>query len=515
MLSPYSNRLESLSRLAQLERARLASATATGLNTDAINIYLPYVVDWAEEYFFVAETRRPIALMPHQRDILTLFSERRDDGRFKWTTLIYSTIKKSGKTTVSGLYSRWAAQTWGNFQEVYNLGNKEEQAKGRAFAKVYQSIVLGGMTKDWEIQKTRMTHLPSGSKIDALPISDEGEAGSNPSLTVWTELWGFQYEKALRMWDEMQPVLTRPLSQRFVDTYAGYEGESHLLKELWDLGLSGERLIDDLPVYGMPSAGLIAYIDSGEEARRMPWQLGEEGKRYYERAQATERPHNYRRLHLNEWASSVNALVEMAVWDSLAIDPLPLLQRVVIGVDASVSGDCTAMVVVGYENNLLYEIETKIWSPPEGGKIDYALTLRPALVQAFGRWQVVEVAYDPYQLHDLITQLAKEFTAISFYEFNQGTERVQADTALVNHIRQGTMRHTGNPQLREHVQNADSKEVQGGEALRIIKREATRKIDAIVAMSQAMKRALEVLGAWSGKPIQQFKIKNLWWSKRS
>lgn len=151
---------------------------------------VPDIVDWAETHFYILETGKPIVLEHHQKRILRLMTEQvqRQDGRwvFKYTTWIYSTIKKSGKTTISALVARWAAETWGPFQEVYNLGNKLKQAKERAFRKVRQSIELGppDMQANWEIQETQMKHLPTGSIIQALPISDAGEAGGNQSVTV-------------------------------------------------------------------------------------------------------------------------------------------------------------------------------------------------------------------------------------------------------------------------------------------------------------------------------------------
>ena len=304
---------------------------------------IPDIVDWAQDSFFVIETGRPIVLMPHQKDILHLMTERRQDGYFRWQNLIYSTIKKSGKTTISALYARWAAETWGAYQEVYNLGNKLKQAKERAFKAARRSIELAPprIKNDWDIQETKLTHHTSGSVIEALPISGAGEAGGNQSLTVWTELWGFQYDDALLMWDELKPVLTRPLSQRFVDTYAGFEGISDLLWQMWQQSLAGERLHDELPVYGNEAAGLCAYIDQGTAARRMPWQLGAVGQAYYAEQELTERPENYQRHHLNYWATSTSQLINIALWDRLEYEQRPKFDEVVIGVDASVSGDCT------------------------------------------------------------------------------------------------------------------------------------------------------------------------------
>lgn len=461
-----------------------------GIKPDGIIEKLPDIVDWAEDNFFI-ETGRPIVLEPHQKRLLRLISQQRPDGVFVWRNVLYSTIKKSGKTTISALYARWASETWGPYQEIYNLGNKLKQAKERAFKMIDRSIKLAPskIRDQWDLQATRLTHLPSGSFIEALPISGAGEAGGNQSLTVWTELWGFQYEDALLMWDELKPVLTRPLSQRYVDTYAGFNDISLLLKGIWDAGLRGERLDDELPIYGNESAGLIAYIDTGEEARRMPWQQGEEGRKYYIEEEETEREESFRRHHLNLWADSVETLIDIDLWDSLKVDgsePAPG-EEVVIACDASVNHDCMAMCITGYNRqaDLIYELQTDIWTPPEGGTLDYEITIEKELLRAIRQRRVRMIGYDPYQLHDLMTRLSKKYKHITFYAFPQGGERLKADSALVTRIEQGNIRHSGSVELRTHIKNADGKKV-GDNALRIVKRkEDGMPIDAAVALSMS------------------------------
>lgn len=361
------------------------------------------------------------------------------------------------------------------------------------------------------MQATILRHIPSGSTIEALPIAGASEAGGNQSLTVWTELWGFQYEEALLMWDELKPVPTRPLSQRFVDTYAGFEGVSALLKEWWDKGLAGERLDDELPVYGNEASGLIAYIDTGEEARRMPWQTGETGAAYYREQANTERPENYDRHHLNKWAASTDRLLNIALWDRLEND-IPPVMEVVLGVDASVSGDCTALVAVAYDPNtdMVYEVGTQVWTPPQGGVLDYEDDLIPQIHANMRQYRVIGVAYDPYQLHQVMTTLSKQYRSVDFYPFPQTGERIQSDTDLLTRIRQGTLTHTGNDALREHLQNADAK-ASGDKAIRIVKRANDKHIDAVVALSMAAWRiahfemreitsgaAPDILAGWRG-----------------
>ena len=321
-------------------------------------------------------------------------------------------------------------------------------------------------------------------------------------MTVWTELWGFQHDDALLMWDELKPVPTRPLSQRFVDTYAGFEGVSLLLWSLWQQGLAGEQLVPDLPVFGNAEVNLLAYIDTGEAARRMPWQRGEEGRKYYQEEEKQELPENFTRHHLNEWTTSQSALINIALWDKLEIEGLKGKrgQSVILAADASVTGDSTALAVLAYDHttDTVQELETHIWEPPKNGKMDYTVTLEPEIYRCLKFYKVLGIAYDAYQLHDLMTRLRKDLRKDEeyIYDFPQGQERVLADTALLQRIRQERYVHTDNNKLREHAQNADGKAA-GENAIRIIKRSTRHQVDGLVANSMGAWRLMELL---RGKP---------------
>lgn len=452
---------------------------------DPAELEIPDVCDWMEEYFFIPETKRPIVLEPHQKTILRMFFERRPDGRFKWTTGCYFTIKKSGKTAVAGGVQKWSTVTWGDFGEIYHMGNKLEQAQERGFKATKYSIQLSppSVRNKWDLAATKLFYKPGRSFIKALPVNAAGEAGANQRMTTWTELHGYRYEEDQRMWDEMQPPPTQPLTFRFAESYAGYEGESLVLEKLWFMALEeGERLHDELPIYGVPSTGLIAYIDTGLDARRMPWQTSE----YYAKQEAMERPLNFIRIHLNKWVSSENAFIQEAIWDALK-EPKSVSdkQPVVLGVDAAVSGDCTAVSVVWKDGQLVREAATYIFEPPDDGKIDYEETLTPILETLLERYNVRCVAYDEYQLHHLMTELAKEQKGIEFYAFPQGEERVKADSHLQSLITQGHLRHSGNDELKEHAKNANAKELKDGKAIRLVKKKSTKKIDGLIALSMA------------------------------
>lgn len=484
-------------------------------------LYRSDIVAWAAQHYYIENMEgQPelVTLSRHQAALLRFIFTPGPDGRLRYQTVVWSTVKKSGKTEISALVARYVAETWGRHPEVYCLANDYEQAKSRAFQAISKSVentpgylanrrLLPGR---WSLQEKMAKYWPSGGSIKALAADYKGEAGSNPSLTLWTELWGYCSEASKRLWSEMTPSPTRPMSMRWVETYAGFEGESELLEGLYNLGKEEGRQLtagelgdlsafaeapnpDSLiPVWINDRAGLFMYWDTGEQARRMPWQQGDWGADYYGKQEETLPPNQFRRLHLNEWVGSEGEFVPIAWWDAcldyVPLDPNDKNTPIVLAADASVSGDCTALVAVSrhpqHEDEIV-ERGTYVWYPPEGGKMDYDATLTPEVDRWVKTHNVVEVAFDPYQLHHW-ANLQREHGDTWYREFAQGTDRLLADKGLFDLIKSRRVHQSGNPELRKHVQNANSK-VNSDEdtKLRIIKKSEARKIDGAVALSMA------------------------------
>lgn len=462
-------------------------------------------------------------------------------------------------TAISGAWGRWAVETWGPYQLVLYAGNDAAQAKERGFAALSKSIE---MTPDFDPRPTRR-ELPgkwrlldaearhvNGGIVKAIPVDAIGEAGANPSLTVFTELWGFVHKAALRFWAEMAPSPTRLNSMRWVETYAGFEGESELLWGLYESTvLNGRQLTagemalatdtplgafeeaqsaDDLiPCWVNEQAGIFVLWDAGPAGARMPWQQGERGRQYYANEAATQTPGQFKRIHEDEWVSAESAFVDIAQWDA-CLNPLPLVPGertpLVIALDAAVTGDCFGLTVVSRDpDNPKEGIAVRAarkWDPPKGGAIDFrepeaavrelcgqrwfpdgSDTPAPWSSATEGTWRkvpgagynVAEVAYDPYQLHDFATRLQKEGVAW-FRPFPQGIDRLKADKALYDLIVSRRIRHDGNPALREHIANANAKQgKQEDSRLRLIKKSENRKIDLAVCLSMSSAECLRLL----------------------
>lgn len=495
------------------------------------------LVGFAERTFYVPETQRPILLLAHQKMVLNAMFDPKFARHFGVTTgfqtYVYSTIKKSGKTTIAALIARWIAETWGRFNEVYSIANDKEQSRGRVYAKALQSIELDPryardtrtIPGQWRIIERDATHLPSGSYLRAVSNDYKGEAGANPTGTFWSELWGYTLEASRRLWDELTPVPTRPRSIRFVETYAGFQNESTLLVELYrkctepDRGAQRVTREDleaigydwpfgpdhdpQLPLYVNPALKSFAYWDFNPPngtypARRMPWQTDE-----YYIAQAMElRPEVFERLHDNRWVSSVSTFIPAQWWTSCRVHPsdgfdvtLDPREPIVLAADASVSGDCTALVAVSRQpiNRDLTAVRgSHIWSPSAKHKMDYRAPdgLLETILWYCANRNVVEIAYDEYQLHDLMTGIRNDGLAWT-RKFSQGDERLVSDFSLYVDIRDRKIVDAiPDPMaaalLTDHITAAGAKTPTGVDTkLRIVKQAEDRKIDGCVALSMA------------------------------
>jgi len=484
------------------------------------------VVYWGERSYYVEETERPIVLMPHQQAVLRFALHRDAEGRLPYNTILYSCPKKSGKTAIAGMVARWAAETWGRFGEVLCVGNDAKQAQERAYKAARISIELSpgyhrgsqALPGRWHVLTKDATCLTTGTTLRAIATDYKGEAGANPIMVVWTELWGFTLSADLRFWAEMAPSPTRPDSVQWIETYAGYEGESELLYGLYETAVQEGRQLtagelgdltafaeapnaDSLvPCYVNERARMFAYWDDGIQARRMPWQTGEAGRRYYATEAGRQTEAQMDRLHANLWVSAESSFIPIEWWDAAIAPAAPLepgnQTPLILALDAGVTGDCFGLLGLTRDPDhteppgLILRMVHK-WTPPPGGAIDFAGP--EAMVRDLcARYNVVEVAYDPFQLHQFAGRLMKEGVAW-FRQFNQGEERLRADKGLYDLIAHRRIKHDGNLDLREHLTNANAKQsAKEDTKLRIVKKSDSRKIDLCICLSMAAAEALRL-----------------------
>lgn len=315
-------------------------------------------------------------------------------------------------------------------------------------------------------------------------------------------IWTGNSEDRKRLWEEMTPVPIRKYSIRWVETYAGFLGESDLLWNLYcqafkdgdesqPLGVKVEGL-EDLPCYWVEKSKLLLYWN---HEPRMPWQTPD----YYEQQRADLRPSAFLRLHRNMWVSSKDIFIEPVVWDSLEYcDPLnePDLEKrpIILGADASTSNDSTALVAAYWDQTRKGPdiLGAWSWTPAkvEGQEkliVDLSETLKAKIVELLENFDVIAVYYDAFQLHSIMTDLQKLYDKSGlrkkFVNFPQSSGRVAADQAFYQFITTRNLKRIASKQLRDHVLNAVAIETERG--YRLAKDKTSNKIDLAVAASMA------------------------------
>jgi hypothetical protein len=94
-------------------------------------------------------------------------------------------------------------------------------------------------------------HIRMNNGTDITPISGDfkGAAGSRHSLVIYDEIWGFESEKARRLYEELTPPPSEFSAWALIVTYAGFLGEADLLESIYQRGIAGRRIDDELECY--------------------------------------------------------------------------------------------------------------------------------------------------------------------------------------------------------------------------------------------------------------------------
>lgn len=476
---------------------------------DKLDNKLPVpAVPWIGEHFIDPVSKKTIQLQPYQRRILRQALQFDANGYSRYGLVVWSQPKKSGKTAIAGAVGAWVACEVEQPNEVSCVANDQEQSAGRIFSAMTPTLEH----LHWKVPETPrgvLAHNPAtGSMVKAITTRYQGEAGANPGITLWSELWAYSGERLNRLWDEMTPPPTRKFSMRWVETYAGFKQESLLLygfyKKIFkdydkpypkELNPGVFQLWKDLPVYEIPDERTLVFWD---HAHRMPWQTAD----YYNGQRSQLRATAYERMHGNRWVDSSEQFITEDMWQQSCRRDGPLRIRATYALDAGKNDDCFALVGCVKIGGVVHTADVHIWESHDKEEFDQNTIMQVIIdLHKAGKLQP-PLWYDPYQLVKMAQDLRN--VGIPCQEFSQGAERVKADTSLYKHYVGGTIVNWNHPLLRQHVLSAQA-QFQGKdkEDCRIVKPAPTgnaeedrllRKVDGCVAKSMAAHKAYTVSG---------------------
>lgn len=441
-------------------------------------------VEWIQSNFYIPETNAPIQLVPYQAHVIMEALSKDDNGLFAYSTVLYSDLKKSAKSSIAGAVALYLA--WHNPREsVRIVGNDLKQADSRTFFYIKRAIELHPQfSRECRIKQYEIT-LPNKTIISAVPVDPRGEAGGGDLIICFTELWAMKNEAAKAMWTE---TTLSPLkfgkSLRWCESYAGFIGESPILEQLYDVGVKeGKRIDNDLELYR--NDRLLAFWNTQP---RCPWQTSA----YYAEESKVLRPEEFKRIHRNEWGQASTPFVPLEWWTSCKVPVIDFPPRLpmVLSVDAGVSSDCFAIVGLSRWQGRVYVRYVKVWRPENGVHIDFQEP-QDEIRRLVNQYNIECCVYDPHELEKFAQELTKE-GKVYMRPFGQASPRLEADKSLYDAIRERTIAHFGDADLTEHVSNANAEIDKEGRKLRIVKRTERLKIDACVATSMGHDCILEL-----------------------
>lgn len=464
------------------------------------------VADWAENDYGWLISGKPIQLSAWQLAVLGEYESRQADI----STLLVSTIKKAGKTTLTAiiLARRWLCVPGLH----YTLANDKAQSEELQFLMITEMVkahpVLGRYTR---ITKDTLLFGPTGSRLVSLPMDAPGSAGANFNTVSFSELWGYQYEMGQRLFEELTPL---PLSNclRLIDSYAGYTNESELLQRVWDRGESGERINEEWPI--TLAGQQLSYIHQGTEAQIKCWR-GTEAQReaYYTEQKASLRPMSYRRLHLNEWSAGAESFLEAEQVEAItnsALSPLPPhsqtrgsgvvavllgdwynglydeddlapISAITTALDLATKQDHAALsgVYFDYKAHKIRLAFHFVWTPPvEIGEIEAQILNLNSL------YDIGLMAYDPFQAAYLAQRLSA--AGLPMQEFTQTVPNLKASTeAFFSLINSKRFEIYPSDEVKQYLLNSKIKELPDGSGYRLIKGSQSKKIDLAVTLAWA------------------------------
>lgn len=483
--------------------------------------------EWIQKHFYVPDPRDPVTgelkrpgpiiLADLQIRLIDEALSKDENGMFKYSTIIYSAIKKSGKSALSSAVALYMAYH-NPSSYVPVVANDGKQADDRLYGPIQTCFrlhdQLGGIFKGIKYTQTGVV-LPNYTKLEPINVDAAGEAGSQPLAIFFSELWGFTTPKKEKLFSELTlPPTLYGKSIEWVESYAGFVGESNILWNLYETGfLKGEPHPDFKDLVGVdgpvvrinPAARMFVYWDTEP---RMVWQQ-EEG--YYQHQATRLHPSEFQRLHRNQWATSLDAFIQEEWWQACENEGLPLLENssvpVVVGIDMAETRDCAALVAVSrdpFNPEIGVAVRgVKIFNPKHlGGIIDQEEVVRPIIEQWAKQWNVVCWVYDPREMSKLAQDLNRDGIGW-FRKFGQTNPRAVADKALHDMVvakqlcwnhntTVGDIGYPGGPDdtLYKHITLAGASIKAGG--FRIEKLTNNTKIDAAVALSMAANIAMEL-----------------------
>lgn len=447
------------------------------------------IIDFAENYFNVLKGFRsgqPLQFTNWQKWLLRSLYERDDvTGKLRYRRALIGLPRKQGKSlmlSAVGVYGMIAGESG---SEVYAVANDRQQARiifNEAKQQIVNSPLLNAESK---IYRDAIEMPRFGSVFRVLSSDFKGQAGLNPSLVLFDELWG---QSSHDLYDQMtlgSGARIEPLTISI--TTAGYDLDS-LAGKLYQYGkqVASNEVDDDSFGFWWWEAPTDCAIDDRKAWRVANPNLAEKLLDPDDLAVAVKQTSEMgmRRWRLNQWVRSQESWLPVGAWEQCVSDlDLNTVNPVWVGIDMALKHDSIGVVIAQPQGEKVV-VRAKIWQPSlEGVDVN---AVEKYLRELHQTYQVQEFAFDPAYFQRSAEALSDD--GLPMVEFGQSAARmIPACGNAYEMIVNNKVAHDGSPTFTDQVLSAAQRMTDTG--WRLSKGKSRRKIDACIAMVMALDRA--------------------------
>jgi phage terminase large subunit-like protein len=462
------------------------------------------LIKFAEQNFHVLKGFRagqPLQFTAWQRWLLRALFERKENGRLRYRRALVGLPRKQGKSLMGSAIAVYGMIAGEAGAEVYAVAGDRQQAR-IIFNEAKQQIVMSPTLSNVAKVYRDAIEMPLfGSVFRVLSSEFKSQAGLNPSLVLFDELWN---QSSSDLFDQMslgsgarlEPlVLSITTAGYDLDSLAGRQyhyGKQCALGEVddetfgcWWWEAATDCDLQDRSQWRAANPNVAERLLAIDDLETAVKQTSESA---------------FRRWRLNQWVRSQESWLPAGSWDQCRTDAT--LEPDVpsfVGVDMALKHDSVAVVIAQPQADRIV-VRAKIWNPQEE-PIDIA-EVEAHLRQLHAAYRVVEFAYDPAYFQRSAEVLGDD--GLLMVEFPQSGQRmVPACGNAYELIVNKRIAHDGAPSFTDHVLSAAQRVTEQG--WRLSKNKSKRKIDACIAMVMALDRATTRM-----KQTEQATVVNVW-----
>ena len=437
-----------------------------------------------------------LVFRPWQRELTKQLFAVKADGTFRHRIGLIGLPRKNGKSAWLSAVALESLVLGAQGGEIYSCAAEKEQAK-IVFNTAKEMVRLHPeLSELLTVYKDTILNPKTGSVYRALSSDAFSKEGLNPTLVCFDELHAQPNRElfdvmSLAMGARIEPMLVAITTAGVKSDSSGRDSICFSLYEYGKRIALGE--VDDPSFF-------FAWWEANNDGDYRDTNAWKEANPGFDDIVAADdfasailrTPEaEFKTKRLNIWTSVSDTWLPHGAWDVLS-DPreIPDGSDVVLGFDGSFNGDCTAIVAVSV-GEVPHIMPVAVWEKPDEADASWqipVLEVEDAIRAAATRWQVLEIACDPYRWARTFQVLDDE--GLPVVTFPQTASRMTpATTRFFESVVNSTLTHNGDARLARHIANAQLRTDNRGSRLAKEAKGSKRRIDLAVSSVMALERA--------------------------